>query len=367
MLPLTLKVKLTHIAVPSLCKKDHPMKSLVIHAAKDLRIEDQSVEPPAAGQVQITMATGGICGSDLHYFHNGGFGAVRLKEPMILGHEVAGHVSALGDGVSEFKAGDLVAVSPSRPCHTCTYCQEGMQNHCQNMRFYGSAMPYPHIQGAFRQVLNADVSQCVPAAGLTPGEAAMAEPLAVCLHAAKQAGDLLGKRVLVTGCGPIGLLCILVARRAGATEIVATDLTDFTLDMAAKNGADVTINSATDTEKLAQYQSGKGTFDVLFECTGAAPALTAAIAALRPGGTIVQLGLGGDMQLPVQAITAKELQMRGSFRFHEEFFTGVTLMQKGLLDVKPLITQTFSLNEAVKAFETASDRTQAMKAQISFA
>lgn len=343
------------------------MKSIVIHAAKDLRIEDHAPEPIGPGQVEVKLAVGGICGSDLHYYQHGGFGTVRLKEPMVLGHEVSGHITALGTGVEGLSVGQLVTVSPSRPCGSCVYCREGKQNHCLNMRFYGSAMPFPHIQGAFRQILVADAAQCAPADGLTAGEAAMAEPLAVCLHAVSQAGPLLGKRVLVTGCGPIGLLTILAARRAGAAEIVATDLTDFTLDMAARNGADVTLNGRVDPDALASYQTGKGTFDVLFECTGVAAALCGGIAALRPRGVIVQLGLGGDMQLPVQAITAKELELRGSFRFHAEFFTGVELMQKGLIDVKPLITQTLALHDAVAAFELAADRTQAMKAQIAFA
>lgn len=342
------------------------MKSLVIHAARDLRIEEHAPEAPGAGQVEIKLAIGGICGSDLHYYQHGGFGTVRLKEPMILGHEVSGHITAIGEGVDGLSVGQLVAVSPSRPCQTCIYCQEGRHNHCLNMRFYGSAMPFPHIQGAFRQVLVADAAQCAPADGLTAGEAAMAEPLAVCLHAISQAGPMMGKRVLVTGCGPIGLLTILAARRAGAAEIVATDLTDFTLGMAAQNGADITINGRENPDALAAYQSDKGTFDVLFECTGVAAALAGGIAALRPQGVIVQLGLGGDMQLPVQAITAKELELRGSFRFHSEFFLGVKLMQKGLVDVKPLITQTLALDQAVSAFEIAADRTQAMKAQIAF-
>ena len=343
------------------------MKSLVIHAAKDLRIEEHAAAPLGAGQVEIKLAAGGICGSDLHYYQHGGFGTVRLKEPMILGHEVSGHVTALGSGVSGLSVGQLVAVSPSRPCYNCVYCQDGRHNHCLNMRFYGSAMPFPHIQGAFRQVLIADAAQCAPADGLTAGEAAMAEPLAVCLHAINQAGSMMGKRVLVTGCGPIGLLTILAARRAGAAEIVATDITDFTQEMAAQNGADITINGRTNADALGEYQVGKGSFDVLFECTGVAAALAGGIAALRPRGVIVQLGLGGDMQLPVQAITAKELELRGSFRFHREFFTGVQLMRKGLIDVKPLITQTMALDDAIAAFELAADRTQAMKAQIAFA
>ncbi len=342
------------------------MKSIVIHAAKDLRIEEQVADKPGPGQVQIKLAMGGICGSDLHYYNHGGFGAIRLREPMVLGHEVSGFIGAVGAGVTRLKVGQLVAVSPSRPCHDCKFCHAAMYNHCLHMRFYGSAMPFPHIQGAFREVLVADASQCAIAEGLTAGEAAMAEPLAVCLHAVKRAGPMLGKSVLVTGCGPIGILCILAARRAGADGVVATDLSDFTLGMAHKAGADATINMISNAAALAEYARDKGTFDVLFECSGAAAALTAAVPAMRPGGTIIQLGLGGDMTLPMQAMTAKELSLKGSFRFHEEFLTGVRLMQKGLIDVKPFITHTFTVDEAVAAFEMAGDRSRAMKAQISF-
>ena len=134
---------------------------------------------------------------------------------------------------------------------------------------------------------------------------------------------MLGKRVLVTGCGPIGALAILAARRAGAAEIVATDLTDFTLGMARAAGADRTINTGAEPEALAAYAADKGYFDVLYECTGVAAALAGAIPAVRPRGMILQLGMGGDMSLPVKAITAKELELRGSFRFHEEFALAV--------------------------------------------
>ena len=342
------------------------MKAIVIHSAHDLRIEDRPPETPGPGQVGLRLATGGVCGSDLHYYNHGGFGAVRLREPMILGHEVSAIVETLGPGVTGLTPGQLVAVSPSRPCGDCRYCLEGLANQCLNMRFYGSAMPFPHIQGAFRETLVADASQCVDATGLSAGEAAMAEPLAVALHATTRAGGMLGKRVLVTGCGPIGVLSILAARRAGAAEIVATDLSDFTLGLARQVGADRVINTAQTPDALADYAANKGTFDVLYECTGVAAALAGGIAALRPRGVILQLGLGGDMTLPMMAITAKELELRGSFRFHPEFAVGVGLMQKGLIDVKPLITHTVGLDQAETAFKLASDRSQAMKAQIVF-
>ncbi len=342
------------------------MRAIVIHAARDLRIEEQAEESLGAGQVRLRLATGGVCGSDLHYYNHGGFGAVRLREPMVLGHEISAYVTDLGPGVTGFAPGQLVAVSPSRPCGACRYCAQGLQNHCLHMRFYGSAMPFPHIQGAFRETLVADASQCVDATGLTAGEAAMAEPLAVTLHATARAGGMLGKRVLVTGCGPIGVLSILAARRAGAAEIVATDLSDFTLALAGRVGADRVINTATTPDALAGYAADKGYFDVLYECTGVAAARAGGIAALRPRGVILQLGLGGDMTLPMMAITAKELDLRGSFRFHGEFGVGVGLMQKRLIDVRPLITQTVPLEQAETAFRLASDRSVAMKAQIVF-
>lgn len=342
------------------------MKTIVIHAAKDLRVEEREIGELGSGQVMVKLATGGICGSDLHYYNHGGFGTIRLKEPMILGHEVAGHVMALGEGVAALKVGQLVGVSPSRPCNACRFCREGVYNQCLNMRFYGSAMPFPHIQGAFREVLVADASQCVSADGLSPGEAAMAEPLAVTLHATRRAGDLLGKAVLVTGCGPIGVLSILAARRAGADLIVATDLSDYTLSIAKRAGADIVLNMSKAPDALDDYKADKGTFDILYECSGAQIALTNAIAAMRPGATLLQLGLGGDMTLPMMQVTAKELVLKGSFRFHNEYATAISLMQKSLIDVRPLISETVGLQEARKGFDLASDRSKAMKVQIAF-
>ncbi|MDQ2088899.1 L-idonate 5-dehydrogenase [Marimonas arenosa] len=340
------------------------MQALYAHAARDLRLGPAEVAEPGPGDVRIKLARGGICGSDLHYFNHGGFGTVRLREPMILGHEVSGHVLTCGPGVEGLEPGDLVAVSPSRPCGICEECLRGLPNQCLNMRFYGSAMPFPHIQGAFREELVAQAVQCVPATGLSAAEAAMAEPLAVALHAVARAGTVLGKRVLVTGCGPIGVLVILAARRAGAAEIIATDIAAPALERAAAAGADHVLNTANVPDGLSPFSTGKGALDVLFECSGAEAALVQAIPALRPRATIVQLGLSGDMTLPMMQITAKELALTGSFRFHEEFAQAVAFMQKDLIDVKPLITHSFSLADYQAAFAMANDRTAAMKVQL---
>ena len=343
------------------------MRAVVIHAPRDLRIDSFPDPAPGAGEVRVKIEAGGICGSDLHYYHHGGFGTVRIKQPMALGHEIAGVVAAVGAGVTGLAEGTRVAVNPSLPCGKCAYCREGLRNQCLDMRFMGSAMRDPHVQGGFREFVTVDASQAVPIApSLSPGEAAMAEPLSVCLHAAHQAGSLLGKRVLVTGCGPIGALSILVARFGGAAEIVVTDVADAPLAVARKLGASHALNVMAEPSALDPWRAGKGTFDVLFEASGNQAALRAALDVMRPGGVIVQLGLGGEMTLPVNTLVTKELQLRGTFRFDREFELALRLMGDGMLDVKPLISAALPFEEAVAAFELASDRSRSMKVHLTF-
>ncbi|WP_158813922.1 L-idonate 5-dehydrogenase [Methylocapsa sp. S129] len=343
------------------------MRAIVAHAAKDLRVENLDIPELGANDIRVRIAAGGICGSDLHYYNHGGFGVVRLREPMVLGHEIAGVVESVGASARRVKAGDRVAVSPSRPCNKCKFCLEGRQNQCLDMRFYGSAMRFPHVQGAFREVLVCDEAQAhVVADGVSLGEAAMAEPLAVCLHGARRAGPLLGKNVLITGSGPIGALAVIAARRAGAAEIIVTDVADGALGFARKVGADKTINIAAEPQALAPYAADKGAFDVMFEASGNEAALRGGLDVVRPGGVIVQLGLGGEMKLPVNTIVAKEIELRGTFRFHEEFALAVALIGKGLVDVKPLISATLPFTAATEAFELAMDRSRSMKVQLSF-
>jgi len=343
------------------------MEALVIHAPGDLRVEEVPTPEVQPDQLLVRVRCGGICGSDLHYYRHGGFGTVRIQEPMVLGHEVAGVIEAVGKNVSRFQAGDRIAVSPSRPCGLCRFCQQGLQNHCLDMRYYGSAMRNPHVQGAFRQQLVVETHQAHRLVdGVSDGEGSMAEPLSVALHAVRRAGPLLGKRVLVTGCGPIGALVVIAARRAGAAEIVVTDVTPHPLRKALQVGAEVAINMADEPNALDRYTAEKGWFDVLFEASGNERALTGALDVLRPRGIIVQLGLGGEMKLPINTIVAKEFDLRGAFRFHEEFAIAVELLNKGLVDVKPLISATLSYRDSARAFALAADRTQAMKVLMSF-
>lgn len=343
------------------------MPAVMIYKAGDLRVELSERTAPQAGQVEVSIGAGGICGSDLHYYRHGGFGTIRLREPMALGHEIAGTITALGDGVTGLAIGNRVAVNPSLPCGRCRYCHVGMRNECLDMRFMGSAMRYPHIQGGFRSHVVVEAGQAIPIADqLSLGEAAMAEPLAVCLHAVNRAGALMGKRVLITGCGPIGALTILAAKFAGAAEIAVTDIAPFPLRMAMELGATRGIDTAREASALDPEKAFKGQFDVVFEASGSQQAATAAFEVLRPGGTFVQLGLGGDMTIPVNLVVTKEIAYIGSFRFDREFALAVELLGKGLVDVRPLITETLPVERAVEAFEIAADRTRSMKTQLSF-
>ncbi len=343
------------------------MDALVIHAPGDLRIEDVPTPSVGPGQVRVRVRAGGICGSDLHYYQHGGFGTIRIQQPMVLGHEVAGIIEEVGPGVG-LVLGERVAVCPSRPCSTCRFCQLGLQNHCLDMRYYGSAMRMPHVQGAFRQEIVIEAGQAHRLVdGISDAEGAMAEPLAVALHAVTRAGPLLGKSVLVTGCGPIGAMTIIAARRAGATHIVATDVVAQPLRKAAMVGADETINVAEQPQALARYAADKGQFDVLFEASGNERALRAAFDVVRPRGVVVQLGLSAsELTLPFNTVVAKEFDMRGAFRFHEEFGVAVQLINRRLVDLKPLVSATLSFRDAGRAFALAADRTQAMKVLLSF-
>jgi L-idonate 5-dehydrogenase len=344
------------------------MRTLVCHAARDVRIEE--TPPPGAlspHEVLVRVAYGGICGSDLHYQQHGGFGTVRIKEPMALGHEVSGVIEALGREVQGLKAGQRIAISPSRPCGNCRFCQLGAHNHCLDMRFYGSAMPFPHIQGAFSELLVIDASQAHRVADhLSLSEAALAEPLSVGLHAIQRAGGVLGKQVLVTGCGPIGSLLIGGLRRAGAARIVAADLSDLALDCARRMGADETVNLRRQPDGLEPYKKDKGQFDAVFEASGSEAALRTGLDVIAPRGTLVTVGLGGDIALPLNQIVAKEIELRGSFRFHPEFATAVQFLNQGLIDGKPVITRVVPLKDALSAFDLAADKSQSLKVQIAF-
>jgi L-idonate 5-dehydrogenase len=228
-------------------------------------------------------------------------------------------------------------------------------------------MRFPHVQGGFRESLVCSETQAVPVPDqMTLSEAAFAEPLAVCIHAVKRAGSLLGKAVLVTGSGPIGVLITAVARRAGAKRIAVCDILSEPLRYARQMGADATIDIANDPAGLDQFERDKGSFDVVFEASGSAAGLLSGLRCVRPRGVVVCVGQGAEAVLPVSNVVTKEAELRGAFRFHEEFETAVSFIAQRLVTVSDLLTSVVPASEPRTGFELAADKRKSMKVQLQF-
>ncbi len=338
------------------------MLTCKIHAKGDLRIEPATEPEVGPGEVLIRLGAGGICGSDLHYYFDGRNGSFIIREPLIPGHEASGVVARIGAGVTRVKPGDRIAVSPSQACGRCDYCREGREHLCRNMRFLGSASLYPHVQGMFAEYFVLGERQCYPVSGdVSLGELAFAEPLSVGLHAVVRAGVLLGRNVLVTGAGTIGCLTAIAARLAGATAVTASDVLDRPLATAREVGAARTVRADKEPDALASPQ-----FDVAFEASGSFDALKTCVAAVKRGGTVVQVGTLPHEPLPfiINEIQVKELDFKGAFRWGIEFDWAVEYIASRRVDVRPLLSGQFPLAEAVKAFELARDKSRSSKVQL---
>ena len=272
-----------------------------------------------------------------------------------------------GEGV-EFPLGTRAALDPSRPCLSCEFCRAGRSNLCLDMRFLGSAARFPHVQGGFAQHLVLRQDQIVPVPDDTDLlRLSVAEPLSVALHAVTRAGLLTGKRVLVSGSGPIGLLTARAARFAGAIEVVSTDIADAPLAVAlSRMGASHAVNVATDPNGLAPFETAGGYFDVVFEASGAPAALGALMRVIRRGGRIVQIGMmpAGTTALALNVLQSRELELLGAFRAHDEFRLAVRLIVTGAIDVSPILSGTYPLAQAASALQTAGDRSRVIKLHL---
>jgi L-idonate 5-dehydrogenase len=343
------------------------MIACVIHGAKDLRFEKRPDPQPGEGEVLVRFGAGGVCGSDLHYYHDGSAGDFTIREPLTLGHEVAGEIVDVGKNVTKLRVGQRVAVNPTRPCFKCDYCLAGKSHLCVNVLFYGSAARFPHVQGAFSELFIAVEQQCFPIPdSLSYRAAACAEPLAVALHTVTRAGDVLGRRVLVTGSGPIGVLAVAAARLAGAGEIVVTDVFDQPLQIAKRMGATHVVNVASSPSEIEVFTKNGGWFDVAIEASGNVRAVGNCIDATKRGGRFVQVGYlpPGNSSIIVNRIITKELDMAGSFRFREEFGWAVGALASCKVDVEPMLSEAFRFPEVTTAFELASNRQKAMKVSL---
>ncbi|KPI16244.1 L-idonate 5-dehydrogenase [Actinobacteria bacterium OK074] len=340
------------------------MLGCVIHGQDDLRVEELPVPEPAPGQALVAVRYGGVCGSDLHYWRHGGVGDFRLKEPMLLGHEVVGTV--VGYGTAEPSApavGTAVAVHPATPCGVCPECAAGHRNVCRDTRYLGSAARFPHVQGGFAAQVVVPVEQlrALPA-GLEPRRAALAEPLSVALHAVRRAGEVAGRHVLVTGAGPIGCLVVAAAKAAGAARVTVTDLLPAALAYASAAGAD-TVVRADDPDDAGWPDE----VDVAVEASGVAAGLDACLRRVRRGGVVVQLGMLPPGQSPFAGnlVVSREIELRGAFRFDTEFDAALELLAaRGEFDA--LISAVVPLREAESAFALAADRSRACKVLLDF-
>jgi L-idonate 5-dehydrogenase len=329
------------------------MKAVVVHGAGDLRVDERPDPTPGPGEVLIAMEWGGVCGSDLSYWRHGASGTAVLRRPLVLGHEVAGRIVAVGSGVTGQEVGRPVTVHPAELVGDgCLPARlAGRTNLYPRIRYFGSAAFDPHTDGGFSElrVVRADQVRPLPA-GVSTEHGALAEPLAVALHAVHRAGDVRGRDVVVNGAGPIGSLVVAAAKYRGAATVVAADLADSSLAVATALGADEVRN-------LAAGDSLPEDAELVFEASGAPAALGGVLRATARGGTVVQVGnLPGTAAPAVLGdLVTREITWIGAYRFVEEISDALQAMCDGL-DVSPLITHRFDLDRAAEALAVAADR-----------
>jgi L-idonate 5-dehydrogenase len=328
------------------------VRAVVVHGAKDLRIDELPDPTPREGEVLIAIEWGGICGSDVAYWRNGASGTAVLKHPLVLGHEMAGRITGTGPGVIGFDIGQPVTIHPATHIGDDALPDRlaGRTNLYPHISYCGSAAFDPHTDGGFSElkVVRADQIRTLPdEVGTDYG--ALAEPLAVAMHAVNRAGDLRGRDVLVNGAGPIGSLVVAAAKYAGAATVIAADVSDAPLAIAKAMGADVRINLAAGEDLPADIE-------LSFEASGAAAALEAVLRATARGGTLVQVGNlpGSAVPAVLGDLVTREITWIGSYRFVDEITDAIAAMQDGL-DVGPLITHRFPINQAAEAISVAAD------------
>jgi len=339
------------VAVPA------TMRAAVLRGVGDLVIEDRPVPRPGPHEVLVRIDAVGVCGSDGHYFDHGRIGDFVVEAPMVLGHESAGRIVAVGDDVPPDRVGERVSIEPGVPDLTCTECLSGRYNLCPGMRFYatppidGSLSEYAVVHGAF--------AHRVPDS-LSDDAAALLEPLSVGIWANRKAATTTGSRVLVTGAGPIGLVAVQCAVAFGATEVVVADVNSRRLDLALALGATAVVNVADSSLEDTGVRP-----TVLLECSGHPGTTVAAIRRVAPAGRVVLVGMGGDeLALPLAHVQSHEIEVTGTFRYANTWPTAIALVAAGRVDLDRLVTGHFALADTVAALTAGRDDPGSVKAVV---
>ncbi|MEW6355111.1 MAG: NAD(P)-dependent alcohol dehydrogenase [Planctomycetota bacterium] len=325
------------------------MKAAVLYSDRNIKIENRPDPKPGPKDVLIRVKAVGVCGSDVHYFWSGGLGAHKVEQPIILGHECAGEVVALGGDVTEFRVGQRVVMEPGIPCRVCEYCRGGRYNICRKMEFMGT----PPVDGAFCELVAWPIDFTFPVSDEIPfEEASLAEPLAVGVYAADMAEILAGQSAAVLGSSTIGLLTLQAALRAGIERSFISDMVPSRLDLAKKLGADFAINFKEQDVKrtILDNTNGRGV-DVVFEAAGHPLSFKQTVELVRPGGMIILIGICQEDVIPFDfgAARRKEVTIKSVRRYCHVYPRAMRMLENGRFDVKSLITHEFPLDRVAEA------------------
>lgn len=337
------------------------MKSFLLYGPKEVRAAEKPMPDCASDQVIIQTKFTGVCGSDIHYFRDGYCGSFKPKYPFALGHEFSGIIYQVGDQVKGLSVGDEVAIDPSMPCGTCNFCRGGQYNLCMQMRYFGSASCDPHHDGSMGEFVMAPAANCyVLPKGISLSQASLLEPLSVALHAVRQGPPVAGRRVLITGGGPIGQLIVRVVQAFGALSVAVSDVSEYARNFALASGVQQVIDPASEND-IQNLTS----FDIAFEASGNPAALSNGIQLLRRGGTLILVGtLPETFSITGNAIMSKQLRLLGSFRFANVFEDAMNMVAAGKINLEGMITDTYTFNDIPMALQRALERRDSMKIQI---
>lgn len=328
--------------------------SLVLHKKDVLRLEQRPIPSAGKGEVLIAIHSVGICGSDVHYWINGRIGDFVLKAPMILGHETSGTIIEIGEGVTDLKPGDRVATEVGIPCRTCEFCRTGKYNQCPEMKFAAT----PPVDGTLTRYYVHPADYCYKLPDhVTFEEGAFLEPLSVGVSACRRGKIRMGDYVLVLGAGPIGLVSMLTAKAVGAYKICVTDIDKKRLEFAKTMGADYTV--LVDTEDTAvlidRIVAQLGCRPrVTIECCGAESSIRLGLLVTQNSGRLVLVGMGpAEVKVPLLNAAIREVDIIGNFRYCNCYPAALALVASGKVNVLPLITHRFALEDSLEAFEVA--------------